>query len=289
MPSLSLTRRILFVSVLVLAILACNLPVATSPTSDPGAAFTAAAQTVAAAVNQTLVPSATQPLPASFTPPASTFTPLATLSPTLSFTATPSIPLVSVTVDTNCRVGPGKVYDLIGGLYVGQTAEVYGKNSGNNYWYIRLPDNSGKYCWITGEYATLVGNTALLPVFTPPPTPTPAPSFTMSYAGLDSCVGWWVELKLKNTGPVAFQSMAISVKDQNTNITLTDFVNGFTDLDGCLASGITASLGPGETYTISSPAFPANPNNHNMRATVTLCTLPNQGGVCVSNTITFKP
>lgn len=288
----SLIRRVAFVSILVLAILACNLPVATAPTSDLGAAYTAAALTVAAAVNQTLVPSLTAPPPppaSSTSLPLETFTPLPTLSPIPFFTATSSVPLISVSVDTNCRVGPGKVYDLVGGLYVGQVAEVYGRNASNNYWYIRLPGNSSTFCWVTGQYASIVGNTAFLPIYTPPPTPTPMPSFELSYAGLDSCVGWWVELKLDNTGPMAFKSMSLSIKDLDTGTTLTDFENGFTDIDGCLASGITASLDPGDTYTISTPAFAYNPNNHRMRATVTLCTLVNQGGQCISNTINFKP
>lgn len=287
----SVVRRILFVSILVLAILACNLSVA-APPADPFAAYTAAAQTVAAAVNQTLVVPTVVPLASpvpSLPPAADTFTPVSTLSPTPFFTATSSIPLLSVTVDTNCRVGPGKIYDYLGGLYVGQTAEVYGKDSSNNYWYIRLPENPGIFCWVTGQYAILVGNTALLPVFTPPPTPTPVPSFAMAYVSLDSCVGWWVELRLKNSGPVAFKSMTISVKDINTGTTLTDFENGFTNMDGCLASGTAPSLDPGDTYTISSPQFGYNPDNHKMRATVTLCTQINQGGQCITNTITFKP
>jgi hypothetical protein len=197
--------------------------------------------------------------------------------------------MISVTVDTNCRVGPGKIYDYLGGFYVGETAEVYGKNPGGDYYYIRLPENPSIFCWVTDQYATIVGNTTLLPVFTPPPTPTPIPSFLMAYSSLDSCVGWWVELRLKNTGPVAFKSMAVAIKDLNTGTTLTDFENGFTDIDGCLASGTTASLDPGAIYTISTPSFAYNPNNHKMRATVTLCTLVNQGGQCISNTIDFRP
>jgi hypothetical protein len=284
-------RHMLFAGVLILAILACNLPIA-APPADPGAVFTAAALTVAAAVNQTLVPLPSQiplasPLPS--VPPADTFTPLPTLSPTPVLTSTPSIPLISVSVDTNCRVGPGKIYDLLGGLLVGETAEVYAKNPGGDYWYIRNPDNSNSFCWVWGQYATLVGNTTILPVYTPPPTPTPVPNFELSYAGLDSCVGWWVELLLKNTGPLTFKSFSLSVKDTDTGTVLTNFGNGFTDNDGCLASGITASLDPGDSYTISAPVFVYNPNNHKIRATVTLCTLANQTGQCISHTIEFKP
>jgi len=291
----TIVRRFLFVSVLVSAILACNLPTAAAPPvpADPGAAQTAAAQTVAAAVNQTLVviPSVVPPtLPLSPLPPATeSSTPSPTLSPTPEFTSTPTIPLVSVSVDTNCRSGPGQVYDYLGSLYVGQTAEVYGKDPSGNYWYIRNSAAPGGFCWLWGQYATIVGSAALLPVYTPPPTPTPMPSFELSPAGLDSCVGWWVELKLKNTGSFAFLSYSISIKDLNTSTTLTGSENGFTDLSGCLASGIIASLDPGASYTFSSPQFAYNPDNHKMRATVTLCTQVNLGGECVSQTVEFKP
>ncbi len=290
----TIVRRFLFVGVLVSAILACNLPVA-APTvpADPGAANTAAAQTVAASVNQTLIALPSQQQPPPINPPVETTTPSLTPSPTLSptpeFTSTPTIPLVSVSVDTNCRSGPGQVYDYLGGLYVGQTAEVYGKDPSGNYWYIRNSAAPGGFCWLWGQYATIVGSTALLPIYTPPPTPTPMPSFELSYAGMDSCVGWWAELKLKNTGPFAFLSYSISIKDLNTSTTLTGSANGFIDMNGCLASGIVASLDPGASTTFSSPQFGYNPDNHKMRATVTLCTQINLGGECVSQTVEFKP
>ena len=291
----TIVRRFLFVGVLVSAILACNLPIAAAPPvpTDPGAAQTAAAQTVAASVNQTLaaIPSVVPPtLPLSPLPPATeSSTPSPTLSPTPEFTSTPTIPLVSVSMDTNCRSGPGQVYDYLGGLFVGQTAEVYGKNQNGDFWYIRLPGNSNTFCWLWGQHATIVGSAALLPVYTPPPTPTPMPSFELSYAGMDSCVGWWAELKLKNTGSFAFLSYSISIKDLNTSTTLTGSENGFTDMNGCLASGIVASLDPGASTTFSSPQFGYNPDNHKLRATVTLCTLVNLGGQCVSQPVEFKP
>ncbi|MEW5939300.1 MAG: hypothetical protein AB1750_06550 [Chloroflexota bacterium] len=281
-------RRVLSVGVLLFVILACNLPQPAS-TAVPGAQSTSAALTVAAIVSRAFSPT---PMPGSPIPSATainTFTPIPTLSPTLILTATSSVPLISVSVDTNCRVGPGKVYDRVGGLYVGQTAEVYARNPGGDYWYIRLPENPGIFCWVWGYYATVVGNVAALPVYTPPPTPTPAPGFELSYAGLDSCVGWWVELKLKNTGGAAFKSYSLSVKDTVTDVTLTDYGNGFTDLGGCLTSSVIASLEPGQSAIISAPAFAYNPDNHKIRATVTLCAGLNQSGKCVTETIDFKP
>jgi len=80
--------------------------------------------------------------------------------------------MATVSVNTNCRTGPGVVYDLIGALLVGEQAVVVGKYTAGNYWIINNPDSSGT-CWLWGQYATVTGNTAGLPEYTPPPTPTP--------------------------------------------------------------------------------------------------------------------
>jgi hypothetical protein len=279
-------RRILLIGVLLIFIMACNLPQA-APPADTVNASTAAALTVAAVINQpqaSPIPSATLSVPV-----ADTFTPLPTLSPTLVFTSTSSVPIISVSVDTNCRTGTGKAYERVGGLLVGETAEVIAKDPTNEYWYIRDPESPTGFCWVWGYYATVIGNTSIIPIFTPPPSPTPAPSFELSYADIDSCVGWWAELKIKNVGPVTFKSYSLTIKDRTLDVTLSASGNGFTDIDGCLSSGITAELAPGEVYILSSPAFINNIVNHNMRATLTLCTKINQGGTCVSQTIDFKP
>lgn len=292
----STSRRKLGASILILAILACSLPVSISPTQDPGAAYTSAALTVAAAVNQTMAPIIIPQSPGmqTFTAvvldtlaPVATLT--ATLSPTAFFTATTSVPMISVTVDTNCRVGPGKAYDYVGGLFIGQTAEVYGKNPGGDYYYIRLPENPNIYCWVTGQYATLTGNTSVLPVFTPPPTPTPVPNFDFTFAGMDSCVGFWVNLRIKNIGSTSFKSFSLTVKDLDTSVTLSASGNGFTKLGGCLTSSTIASLEPDKIAILSAPSFNYNPNNHKIRAALTLCSLSGMGGQCVTKTITFRP
>ncbi|MEW6029882.1 MAG: hypothetical protein ACOYZ8_07030 [Chloroflexota bacterium] len=270
------------VIILILLVSSCNLPTGTPAVQDPAAAGTSAAQTVIAQLTAA-APLAT---PTSAEP---TFTPLPTLTFTPVFTSTPSIPMISVSVATNCRYGPGKVYDYLGALLVGETTEVVARSADGNYWYVRNPDQPGGYCWLWNEYATVTGNWAALPIYTPPPSPTPAPSFDLSYEGLDTCVGWWVELKLKNTGPLTFKSIYMSVKDTVTDVTLTDSANGFEDIDGCLSSGMIASLGPGDSYVVSSPAFLADPTGHKVNATVTLCTLENQGGQCVTQSISFKP
>jgi len=283
-------RRWFFVGFILLAILACNLPAATPAVVDVHAAWTSAALTVSAAMNATPSPvGVASPLPS--LPPADTFTPLPTLSPTsaLILTSTPSVPTIRVTVDTNCRVGPGKVYDRVGGLLVGETAEIFGKDPTGKYWYIRNPDDPNSFCWVWGEYAVLSGNTAFVPIFTPPPTPTPQPSFDVKFAGIDSCVGWWLEFIVENTGPVAFESIGIAVKDLDAGITLNDASNDFTDLAACISSSAIDKLDPGDAFVVSGPPFVYNPSGHRIKATITLCAAEGLGGTCISKTLSFKP
>ena len=167
---MQITKKIFIVGLItILGLSACNLPSQSPP--DP-------LEEAEAAVTFTLVAlTADQPLATEV--PSST--PFPTDMPTITPTSTSSVPMVTVSVNTNCRTGPGVVYELVGGLLVGEQAVVVGKYSAGNYWIINKPNSSGT-CWLWGQYATVTGNTAGLPEYTPPPTPTPTitptPTFT---------------------------------------------------------------------------------------------------------------
>ena len=297
------SRVSLAMIILSMVVLACAVPVVTLP--DSGTISTAAAQTVIAgfvqaALSETLPPTLQEPT-LSFTPapptftPTFTYTPSPTLTATLAFTPTPLVPQISVSVPTNCRVGPGKVYRRVGALLVGESAQVYGRDPTGRYWYIRNPDSGSEFCWAWGEYATVVGNTALLPVYTPPPTPTPtftptpSPDFETTYNGLDTCVGWWAEIELENTGSIPFKSMGITVRDTITDVVLANFADGFTNYNGCLSVNTIDTLGVGKTHIISAPAFNYDPTGHKIRATIILCSDTGQNGTCVTRTSNFTP
>lgn len=294
---------------LLFASLACtSMPIFSTP--DMGAISTFAAQTVIADLTQN-APQATSSITLevtstfTFTP---TFTPTETLTPTQALSATPTltftplIPLISVSVPTNCRNGPGKVYDMVGALLVGEIAEVYGRDPTSNYWYIRNPDWGDEFCWVWGEYATLTGPVLLLPIFTPPPTPTPtftpsptltptpSPAFKAEYTGLDTCNGsWWLEAALKNRGTVTLKSVNISVTDKATGIVVVNLADGFTNLDGCLSKTTKDTLGPGDKYLLSAPAFNYNPTGHEIKVVITLCSDTGQKGLCATNKFEVIP
>jgi len=288
---LKLLSVLVSIVALVIVSSACSSPNVTTP--DPNFISTSVVQTLLAIQMQgtqldipiTGAESAT----ATFTPEPPTLSPTPTLTATPVFTATPLIPQITVSVATNCRMGPGKVYDLVGALLVGETAEVYGRDLTGNYWYVRNPDSSNGFCWLWGEYASLVGNTQTLPVLTPPPTPTPVPAFEASYDGLDSCVGWWVEIRLANSGSIDFESISLTVKDTVTNTVLSVDTNIFTNVNGCSGSRTRETLVSGKAMTVSSPPFGYDPTGNKIRATITLCTNNSQKGACITDEITFTP
>lgn len=285
------TPILLSVTVLVIVSLACALPSVSAPTQDVNSILgTAIMQTMVSALTQTaqvIVPVDIVGTPsAAFTP---IFTPTETLTPSPVFTATAIIPQVSVSVATNCRVGPGKVYDRVGALLLGQVAEVFGRDTSGNYWYIRNPNQSNGFCWLWGEYATVTGNFAALPMFTPPPTPTPMPAFEADYDGLETCAGWWVDLKVTNTGGISFESVSLTVRDTVTDIVVSMYTDVFNNVNGCSDSSTKDVLNPGANRIVSAPAFAYDPSGHKLRATVTLCSRDGQNGMCITESIKFTP
>lgn len=274
------------VTVLLIASLACSTQVSTVPTLDPGSINTSIAQTVSVGTTQTaqaFIDLAS--LTPSLVPPTAT----PSLTPTPVFTATPSVPLITVSVATNCRVGPGRVYDRIGALLVGEIAEVVGRDAAGNYWYIRNPDRPDGFCWLWGEYATLVGNTGALPIYTPPPTPTPIPDFTANFQRLETCTGWWVDIELENTGGVTFRSVSITVRDRDTDTVVSLSADEFTNYNGCSGTRTQDNLNPGDKHIVSAPPFIYDPTGNELRATITLCSNEGLNGLCVTKVINFEP
>jgi len=303
------SRVSLTVITLSLVVLACAMPAITL--QDSGAISTAAAQTVVAGLTQVAAsveafPTRQEPtftvtlepptLTATFTEtPTQSLTPTQTLTPTPLFTSTPIVPQISVSVPTNCRIGPGKVYRMVGALLVGEIAQVYGRDPTGQYWYIRNLDSSNSYCWVWGEYATVNGNVALLPVYTPPPTPTPtftptpSPDFEAVYTGMDSCAGWWTEFELENTGTITFRSIGITVRDTVTDVVVASFADDFINRNGCNSSTTRDTLDVGRSPVVSGPIFNYDPTGHKLRATIILCSDTGQSGTCVTKNLNFKP
>ncbi|MBI3739958.1 MAG: SH3 domain-containing protein [Chloroflexi bacterium] len=149
--------------VVVLAVIACNLP---SETQQPGLSSDDIANT-AVAKALTAQASGASPLP-----PDSTAT---ALPPTAIPSATQCNPMVTANTDANVRGGPGTAYDVIGYLPAGAAAPVAGKNDANTWWYIQFAGGYGGYAWVAGSVTTATCIPPVLQVVAAPPLPTAVP------------------------------------------------------------------------------------------------------------------
>jgi hypothetical protein len=280
---------------------------ACSPQTEPGGTTldaTAASQTQAAGMKavtyavQTALANVAATRTAEFTLTAS-LTPTPSHTSTATFTLTPTIPMVSVSSLTNCRSGPGAAYEILGGLKVGETAEVVGRGASNDFWIIKLPSNPAITCWLWGQYASVTGNTAGMAVFNPPPTPTPrftaTPEalFEVSFVSTEDCGGsvWGIKFKITNTGSVTWESNRVIATDQTTSETRTIDQNTFPEYadTGCAVISEAMNLEPGESGYTSSNDFSANPAGHDFTATIRICSKDGMLGTCEEKTITFTP
>jgi hypothetical protein len=217
--------------------------------------------------------------------PTSTFTPTTTPSPTQLAS------VLSVTVNTHCRTGPGTTYVSLGTLLVGEDAEVLAKSTDDNYWYILLPDKPDQPCWLSGEYAQVEGDTKLLPVFTPMPSPTPEYGFDLFLNSFQSCGSiFYVVFSVQNTGANIFMTGNIGIVEYKSRATLYaptfqrfPFAHWVTPV--CPPDHDNELL-PGQILYIHVPISPV-PHGKIAEGTVKLCTGDYQGGECVTKTIWF--
>lgn len=297
---------------LLLLLTACNLPTNDEPTAtiDEGALRTSIAETLLAEVGPSATEEPTQEAPPpSDTPqpqelPTDTSIPSATdtLAPTATFTFTPSptdsTPMISVSVDTNCRLGPGTQYTKVGALLVGEKARIVARAETGFYWIIENPDAAGT-CWLWAEYATVTGDTSGLLVMTAPPSPTPTPTntpamaFTVNYDNYHNCGGTvYMTFYIGNTGSLPLESAEIAVVQIAGAIPLFD---GWTDApfvassNGCPPGSLV--LGPGGAAYIAVPVGvwpPPPPNSGQHAATFSICSADGLGGMCLLKEISFN-
>lgn len=179
-------------------------------------------------------------------------------TPTRTLTPTSSVPMVMVSVDTNCRTGPGQPYDIIGALMVGEQAEVVGAAVGGGYWIIKNPDRAGD-CWLWANYASVVGQTTGLPMYTPPPTPTPVYNWTGTWT-----TSWGVPSQPHQTYIITFTQTNASVSGSFTVGTLVVTLSGTLSTDYMTLTGTwnsTTETGPFVFKLINANQFIGNMNS----------------------------
>ncbi|MBA4419678.1 MAG: hypothetical protein C0391_00860 [Anaerolinea sp.] len=185
----------IFYLLMLLILAACTpaaLPAATQaqPTVDLNPIYTAAVQTYEAESTRkaSLLPTATEVIlptdePATATPETIAVVTTPTVEPTLWIPPSGSTyPTITATMDTNCRLGPDKVYEVVGALRVSDISKVHGKLLQGGWWYIEnVSNDEPQYCWVWAETTKVTGDTTLLPFITPPLPPAQSnPQLTLT-------------------------------------------------------------------------------------------------------------
>lgn len=85
-----------------------------------------------------------------------------------------AVKYVQAKQDINIRKGPSTNYDIVGGVYAGQTAQVTGVSSADGQWWrVLCPDGSIGDCWVSADPAL---TEPAQPPNTAPPQPTTLPN-----------------------------------------------------------------------------------------------------------------
>jgi hypothetical protein len=96
-----------------------------------------------------------------------------------SLTVTPSItpkpaqggPALTLTMNANCRLGPGKAYPTVDAFVQGQTVLIQGRNEDNSWFWVAKPGGSG-HCWVSASVGSASGDWSGAPLVAAPPLPT---------------------------------------------------------------------------------------------------------------------
>jgi len=166
------TRTTFASIILIISMLACNMP-GTAPTLSVN---DQAATIIAATLQEGLRNGADVPITATFSlTPNPTATITVTGGPTGTITPTYSVPMLTVREQTNCRTGPGEAYRVVFTYLPNKKLEIAGHYDKGDFWLVKSSESPTGECWLWGEYVDVVGSYWVVASVTAPPTLTPAP------------------------------------------------------------------------------------------------------------------
>lgn len=272
--------KLIIVTVLLFILAACSPSVASDPTISPEEVQT----NIARSVTETL----------RFFTPNPTETPLPSLTPTASQTPTPLPAMVSVSENTICREGPDKNFRELGSIQVGESSLVLAKDIDGLYWFITNPTITDGACWITNQFATVSGDTSILPVFTSIPTITPTlgPDFEIYLEKMSKCGDeTWLNFRVINTGNQSFASWQLIGKDTVTGEIRTRKDYAFWDWADCShLFHYSFELEPGQNRA-GAMLYGLNwdVTGHEIILDAKFCSERELQGICVTRTLFFTP
>jgi hypothetical protein len=191
--------------------------------------------------------------------PTNTINPVVVVdSPTATFTSTATAiptqcnPYLTANTDVNVRAGPGTVYDVIGYVPAGGTAEIAGRNDDSTWWYVIFPAGPGGHGWMAGSVTTAACVPTTLAMIVAPPTPTSPPEPTISPTAKFMFVGPFLELVPLALGDIRLVEMFLSTGKEiilRVAVEPTGSLSGSVKykvwIDGALAANKTETLPTG--------------------------------------------
>jgi RNA polymerase sigma-70 factor (ECF subfamily) len=97
----------------------------------------------------------------------------------------PGPPIAIALANSNCRFGPGSIYDIIDYLLQDQETPILGRDAQWFWWKVERIDHPGA-CWVANNLVDERGDTSQVPIVPAPPTPTPvdnkAPTLMLSHS-----------------------------------------------------------------------------------------------------------
>lgn len=268
---------LLLITALILS--ACNLPISDTAVESSTSDATATTDLFA-----------TQTMQAKLVP-THTATEARTETPTLepSATSTPEPPKAEVLRVTNCRVGPGGLYDLVAKYEAGQQLNVVAKDLGGGYWFVQNPEKLEEQCYLLAQNIKITGDTEPLPKFTPLPSPTAAPYFEATFRKFDICENRnYVVFDIENLGSFPFRSVYIRVINQKIGESVEQAYNAFDLRARCVLAKNIAPLDVGKSGFVYSPQFKWSGHGEKLRVIIMACTEKNLKGSCVTQTFDLK-
>lgn len=185
-------------------------------------------------------------------PPTST---PATVQPD-SIPAVSGPPLALGLVNSNCRGGPGGVYDILDYLLVDQQTPIVGRDAGWFWWVVERINGPGT-CWVANNLVDEIGDTSLVPVVPAPPTPAPvdveSPMLSLSHLPLNPLSNQVITFEVNASDASGVAWIEIWVRPPGQSV--ATLIGTCQNVTQCRLQGGPYSAGKGEYFARAEDVF----------------------------------
>jgi RNA polymerase sigma-70 factor (ECF subfamily) len=164
-------------------------------------------------------------------------------------------PIAIALMNSNCRSGPGSIYDVVDYLLEDDQTPILGRDAQWFWWVVGRKGHPGT-CWVANNLVDEKGDTSQVPVVMAPPTPTPAdnqaPVLALSHTPKNPLSNEVVSFNVTATDPsgVAWIEIWVRAPGQSAASLL-----GKCDNNTCRLQGGPYTAGKGEYFARAEDAI----------------------------------